>query len=57
MKTTNKKECPKCKGKNIVDTGDRGGSFGDYIPGKDIPEPKKPIYKCKDCGEYFYLIA
>ena len=56
MERTNKKECPKCKSKNVFDRGDRVGEAEDYIPGKSISEPNQPIYECKDCGELFVLI-
>ncbi len=56
MKRTNKKECPKCKSKNVFNRGDRVGEIEDYIPGKPISEPNQPVYECKDCGELFVLI-
>jgi DNA-directed RNA polymerase subunit RPC12/RpoP len=57
MEKTNKKECPKCKSKNVFDRGDRFGKGEDYIPGKPISEPNQPVYECRDCGEIFIYIG
>jgi len=56
MRRTNKKECPKCKSSNVYDTGSRMGDVVAIPPGGEIPEPKYPIYECKDCGELFILV-
>jgi DNA-directed RNA polymerase subunit RPC12/RpoP len=55
METTNEKKCPKCGSEDVFDTGDRMGDVHDYTPGKPIPEPNHPIYKCRKCGELFVL--
>ena len=56
MKITNKKECPKCKSKNVFDTGCRTGEIENYIPGKSISEANRTVYECKDCGELFIFM-
>lgn len=55
MGTTNKKECPKCKSLNIYDTRIRMGGAVAALPGREIPEPRNPLYECKDCGEQFFI--
>ncbi|MFZ5559495.1 MAG: hypothetical protein ACOZAL_01745 [Patescibacteria group bacterium] len=57
MERTDKKECPKCKSKNVFDRGDRVGDVVDYKPNKPIPKPNQPIYECKDCGEIFIYLG
>jgi YgiT-type zinc finger domain-containing protein len=53
IQTANKKECPKCKSSNVVDTGSRM-----YLPtdGKSMSKLKNPYYICKNCGERFLFL-
>lgn len=56
MGIVNKKECPKCKGANVRDTGVRVGTAVTTLPGREIPpQPNQPIYKCEDCGEQIFI--
>lgn len=45
---------PNCGSSNIAETGTRGGQPVDMERGKEIPEPKYPIYyRCNTCGRLF----
>ena len=57
MERTNKKECPKCKSKNVFDRGNRAGEVQEYNSVKPILEPDKPVYECKDCGKLFVYLG
>lgn len=57
MERTNQKECPKCKSRNIIDSGSRIGDMSKIEPGRPIPDANHPIYECKDCGELFILLG
>ena len=56
MERTNQKECSKCKGKNIIDSGSRIGDVSKIEPGRPMLDANHPIYECKDCGELFILL-
>ena len=53
MERTNKKECPKCKSKNIVETGNKANDGGDMKSNGGYQIPYHLIYKCEGCGEIF----
>ena len=57
MERTNKKECPKCKSQNVFDIGNRIGDVSDVGNDGKYPEPRHPIFKCKDCEELFILVC
>ena len=57
MERTNKKECPKCKSKNIVDSGSRVGDVSRIEPGQSIPNANHLIYECKECGGLFVFLG
>ena len=52
---SNKKECPGCGSKNIVDTGAMMGDAVAVLPGREIPEPRQPLCECKYRGNDFLL--
>ncbi len=52
METTNKKECPKCRSKEVVET--RSGVGSDKGDGSYTFSPLSEVFcKCKNCGELF----
>jgi len=55
VKTTTKKECPKCGATNFFDTGYRANNNLDGIgeANEDINLPEHPIFRCNECGELF----
>lgn len=52
MKTTNKKECPKCHSKKVIET--RNGVGLDRGDGSYSLDPLGEVfYQCEDCHEPF----
>ncbi len=56
METTDKKECPKCKNNNIVNTGKQVSDDKNNPSYPHFPESIYPIYRCRGCGEVFIFI-
>ncbi len=53
MNKTNKKECPGCKSKNVIDRKTPAREI--YLGGLKT-EKWDAIYRCKDCDMFFMLI-